>query len=123
MAKRPCRNHPRCPNLVQRGFCEGCSAKGSGKDVRPSSTERGYGYRWQKSSKAYLLAHPVAVDWFGTHNGRVFKAECVDHIVPHRGDMKLLWDPANWQGLTKADHDRKTAMEDGGFGHRRAMGN
>jgi 5-methylcytosine-specific restriction protein A len=33
--------------------------------------------------------------------------------------MKLFWDSDNWQGLTKADHDRKTALEDGGFGRAR----
>jgi 5-methylcytosine-specific restriction protein A len=121
VAKRPCRSSPRCAALVERGgYCEGCSAKGLGKETRPTAHERGYGSRWQKASKAYLAAHPIAVDWFGTHNGRVYAAECVDHIVPHRGDMKLFWDPANWQGLTKADHDRKTALEDGGFGRRRA---
>lgn len=44
------------------------------------------------------------------HNGVVYLAEVVDHIIPHRGDMKLFWDPNNWQGLTKADHDCKTAL-------------
>ncbi len=85
---------------------------------RLNSTQRGYGYRWQKSSKAYLLAHPLAIDWFKEHGVRFYPAEVVDHIVPHRGDMKLFWDPNNWQGLTKKDHDRKTAIEDGGFGHK-----
>jgi 5-methylcytosine-specific restriction protein A len=69
------------------------------------------------SSKAYLRAHPLAVDYFGSHDSVVMLAEVVDHIIPHRGDMKLFWDPTNWQGLTKVDHDRKTALEDGGFGH------
>jgi 5-methylcytosine-specific restriction enzyme A len=84
--------------------------------VRLSSTERGYGSRWQKAAAAYLAAHPIAVDYFATHAGVVYAAEVVDHIIPHRGDMTLFWGPTNWQGLTKADHDRKTASEDGGFG-------
>jgi 5-methylcytosine-specific restriction enzyme A len=97
-----------------------CVANGVGKDTRPSSSERGYGAKWQKASKAYLLAHPIAVDWFKEHKGRLFAAECVDHIIPHRGDMVLFWDSSNWQGLTKSDHDRKTALEDGGFGRARS---
>jgi 5-methylcytosine-specific restriction protein A len=39
-----------------------------------------------------------------------------DHIVPHRGDPALLWDPANLQALCARCHNRKTALEDGGFG-------
>ncbi|MGC1784464.1 MAG: HNH endonuclease signature motif containing protein [Acidobacteriaceae bacterium] len=114
-AKRPCRSDG-CRNVVSRGYCDACRAKGRGATVRLNSTQRGYGAKWQKASKAYLAAHPVAEDWFGMHGERVFAAEVVDHIIPHRGDMKLFWDPSNWQGLTKRDHDRKTAQEDGGFG-------
>jgi 5-methylcytosine-specific restriction protein A len=105
-----------CGALVVSGYCDACRAKGAGREVRKTAAQRGYGYRWQKASQAYLKAHPIAVDWFGEHNGRVFAAEVVDHIKPHKGEMKLFWDPSNWQGLTKADHDRKTALEDGGFG-------
>ena len=113
-AKRPCNGG--CGALVARGYCDGCKAKGLSGDRRKSSTQRGYGYRWQQASAAYLQAHPITVDWFGDHNGVIYLAEVVDHIIPHRGDMKLFWEPSNWQGLTKADHDRKTALEDGGFG-------
>ena len=31
--------------------------------------------------------------------------------------MKLFWDSNNWQSMSKQCHDRKTATEDGGFGH------
>ncbi len=112
-ALKPCRG---CGAAIAGTYCAACQAKGKGGDRRRSSTQRGYGYRWQKASFAWLQAHPIAVDWFGDHNGVVKLAEVVDHIRPHRGDMRLFWDPSNWQGLTKADHDRKTALEDGGFG-------
>jgi 5-methylcytosine-specific restriction protein A len=39
-------------------------------------------------------------------------ATVVDHIEPHRGDMKLFWDHKNWRPLCKRHHDRKTANED-----------
>jgi 5-methylcytosine-specific restriction protein A len=112
-AKQPCSGG--CGRLVGHGRCAGCQAKRPERQ-RKTSAQRGYGYRWQKSSKLWLQAHPLAVDYFGTHDGVVKLAEVVDHIVPHRGDMQLFWDPNNWQGLTKEDHDRKTALEDGGFG-------
>ena len=36
----------------------------------------------------------------------------VDHVVPHRGDPVLFWDPANLQALSKAAHDgEKQSME------------
>ena len=40
-----------------------------------------------------------------------------DHRIPHRGDWNLFNDLDNLQGLCKECHDRKTAAEDGGFGH------
>ncbi len=39
-----------------------------------------------------------------------------DHIVPHKGDQRLFWDPENRQTLCEHCHNRKTALEDGGFG-------
>jgi 5-methylcytosine-specific restriction protein A len=117
-AKKPCATHG-CSGLVASGsYCEACGGGRKKDRDRRTSTQRGYGARWQRASKAYLLAHPIAVDWFGEHDGRPQLAEVVDHRIPHRGDMVLFWDSDNWQGLTKADHDRKTAEEDGGFGRR-----
>jgi 5-methylcytosine-specific restriction protein A len=33
--------------------------------------------------------------------------------------MKLFWDRSNWQSMSKACHDRKTAREDSGFAGKR----
>ena len=114
LAGRAC-STPGCRNLCTSSRCDGCAKQAAGE--RPTAAQRGYGWRWQKASKAFLRANPFAVDYFGVHNGRVFPAECVDHIIPHRGDMELFWRVSNWQGLTFADHARKTALEDGGFGN------
>jgi 5-methylcytosine-specific restriction protein A len=113
-AKHPCRGG--CGRLASAAYCEACKAAGKGRDRRISSTKRGYGYRWQQASAGYLREHPIAVDYFGTHNGVIYWAEEVDHIIPRRGDDPRFWDSSNWQGLTHADHSRKTALEDGGFG-------
>jgi 5-methylcytosine-specific restriction protein A len=64
-----------------------------------------------------LKQHPQAIDWFGVHGDVVYGAEVTDHIVPWKGDQQLKWDSTNWQGLTKRDHDRKTALENSGPGH------
>lgn len=88
-----------------------------GREQRATSAQRGYGSRWQKASAAWLKAHWEATDWFGGHEaGRTYVAAVVDHIIPHKGNMKLFWDTDNWQGLTKRDHDRKTALENSGAG-------
>jgi 5-methylcytosine-specific restriction protein A len=47
---------------------------------------------------------------------------CVDHIVPFISPQGVVsWerfkDPLNLQGLCQPCHSRKTATEDGGFGH------
>jgi 5-methylcytosine-specific restriction protein A len=55
------------------------------------------------------------VDPYGVHGERVVAAADLDHIIPHKGDMTLFWDPTNWQGLCKGCHSRKTATEDSSF--------
>jgi 5-methylcytosine-specific restriction protein A len=41
----------------------------------------------------------------------VVAATVVDHVVPHRGDQRLFWDPGNWAPSCKPCHDAKTAHE------------
>jgi 5-methylcytosine-specific restriction protein A len=86
---------------------------------RGSSTARGYGYKWQLASKGFLRAHPLCQcpDCLEGEK-QITIAVVVDHIIPHGGDMTLFWDRNNWQSMGKTCHDRKTAKEDGGFGHR-----
>lgn len=119
--RRPCR-HPGCPALVASGYCDAHQreAKPDYDAHRGSAHERGYGARWQKARKAYLIAHPLCVLCLAL--GRTVASFTVDHIIPHRGDMQLFWDHENWQALCKHCHDVKTAREDGGFGNRRAAG-
>jgi len=48
--------------------------------------------------------------------GRITLATVVDHIVPHRGDRDLFFDPTNLQSLCKPHHDgAKAQMERGGW--------
>jgi 5-methylcytosine-specific restriction enzyme A len=76
------------------------------------STERGYTYRWQQESKAFLLEHPLCqCDDCRDGELRVTVATVVDHHIPHRGDMMVFWDRSNWRAMAKACHDRKTQKE------------
>lgn len=79
-----------------------------------TSTQRGYGYKWQKARSHYLAKHPLCV--FCTKQGRVTAADVVDHIKPHRGDMKLFWDRKNWQALCSSCHNSvKAQIEKSGY--------
>ena len=109
--RRPCRK-PGCPNLAEPGkiYCKKHSEDNWKYDHDKSANERGYTYQWQKASRAWLHAHPLCAEC--QRSGRYTKAEVVDHIVPHRGDRTLFWDPSNLQSLCKKCHDEKTGKED-----------
>jgi len=77
-----------------------------------------YGHRWRKASKTFLMHRPLCIEC--SRLGRVTASQVVDHIVPHRGDIKLFWDTDNWQPLCKLCHDsHKQRLEKSG----RAIGN
>lgn len=107
--KVPCR-HPGCPNLIPYGskYCDEHKSKHP-EEIR-SAAGRGYNSAWRKASKAFLHAHPLCEECM--KEGRYVKATDVDHIVPHRGDMKLFWDRSNWQSLCHRCHSRKTGKQD-----------
>src|SRR5262245_8069163 len=111
-ARRLC-GHPGCYRLAINEFgpprCENHQQQQRPKDTRPSAAARGYGYRWQQASKAYLASHPLCVEC--EREGAVRAAQHVDHIMPHEGDMTKFWDETNWQGLCVAHHNRKTQHE------------
>ena len=105
----PCR-HPGCPKLVPKGkkYCDDHIALHP-EEIRPAAA-RGYGARWQRLSKLFLLSHPLCAKC--QREGKYVKATVVDHIRPHRGDPGLFWDQTNWQPLCKHHHDVKTRNED-----------
>ena len=117
-AQRPCLT-PGCAALTSAGRCPEHQEQHNRRQEqrRGSSAARGYGARWQKASKAWLYAHPLCqCPDCDEGRVRVTPATVVDHKIPHRGDMRLFWDPSNWQSMSKTCHDSKTAREDGGFG-------
>lgn len=117
-AKRPC-THPGCGVLTDTGRCE-AHRRALQRETdarRGNSAQRGYGGKWRKEREAWLRAHPLCeCEQCQGGRVRVTPASVVDHRTPHRGDMRLFWDRKNWQSMSKACHDRKTATQDGGFG-------
>lgn len=100
---QPCRKFG-CPALVcGGGFCD--KHKQYYERARGTPTQRGYNFKWQKSSKLYLKNSPICVRCERP-------AQVVDHIIPHRGNKELFWDMNNWQPLCKHCHDTKTSTED-----------
>ena len=67
-------------------------------DERPSARQRGYTVRWEKAARRFLKRHPTCAQ-FGKDAKCIGIAKCVDHIIPHKGDLRLFWDKRNWQGL------------------------
>lgn len=83
---------------------------GSWRSAEQSSTQRGYGYKWQKAREQFLHQHPLCA--YCERSGMVTAATVVDHKVPHRGDQALFWDQDNWQPLCKPCHDSVKAREE-----------
>lgn len=75
-----------------------------------TSTQRGYGYAWQKARAAYLAKYPLCA--MCEAEGRVYPASVVDHKVAHRGDMTIFWDSTGWQSLCKPHHDSHAQKRD-----------
>ena len=62
-----------------------------------------YGHQWRQLRARHLAHFPLCE--FCRRLGRVEPATVVDHVIPHRGDVVLLFDPANLQSLCKTCHD------------------
>ena len=86
----------------------------SWRTAKGSSSERGYGYKWQKARAAFLQEHPLCVMCQAMKPPRVTAAEVVDHIIPHKGDQALFWDSeSNWQSLCAPHHNGEKAEQEG----------
>lgn len=65
--------------------------------------------RWRNAAKSFLSRNPLCV--FCEQYNRLTPAQCVDHIIPWRGDTRLFWNPDNWQALCNSCHGRKGIAE------------
>jgi 5-methylcytosine-specific restriction protein A len=126
---RPCLE-PGCPVLVSGGGR--CPAHTRQYDHRRgSAASRGYDARWAAHRARYfhklialdilpacgarLPGAPMTADSRCQAEGRLITDGLErDHIVPHRGDAGLFWDPLNLQLLCRSCHSRKTMQEQQG---------
>ena len=89
---------------------------------RRKTAERGYGGKWQRLSRQFLRQPETALCVMCDAEGQIRQAEVVDHVIPHKGDQALFWDPTNWQGLCRSHHSRDKQVEERGFRKRRRIG-
>lgn len=75
-----------------------------------SSTSRSSNYAWlyrtatwHKLRRHQLRSEPLCR--YCRELGRLTPATVADHVIPHRGDLVLFYDPANLQSLCKTCHD------------------
>lgn len=81
-----------------------------GKRIGLSTERTGmYDHRWRQARAIFLRRNPLCKAC--ERDGRITEATEVDHIIPHRGDVKLFWKKENWQSMCKPCHSKKTAGE------------
>ena len=66
--------------------------------------------RWRNLRKNFLDLNPLCV--YCKQAGKIKPADVVDHIVPHKGNLKLFWDESNLQALCKTCHDSAKALKE-----------
>jgi 5-methylcytosine-specific restriction protein A len=77
---------------------------------RGSARQRGYGARWDRTSAAFKLTHPLCLGCDAI--GRVVATEVTDHVEPHKGDQSKFWNAKRWQPACRWHHDVvKQALE------------
>jgi 5-methylcytosine-specific restriction protein A len=104
-----CRHNQPCPDHKGRTVYQ---------EQRGSAAQRGYDAKWKKYRDWFVRQaecsicgqnHIVCADCLKEN---VFTAAyAVDHIVPHRGDLTLLWDHKNLQSLCARHHGIKSQKE------------
>ncbi|WP_417745078.1 HNH endonuclease signature motif containing protein [Rosistilla oblonga] len=77
--------------------------------VRKSAAKRGYDRNWRRERRAFLAENPYCAEHL--RRGKIRLAQCVDHIIPHRGNKRLFWNRRNWQSLCNSCHSKKTLNE------------
>ncbi len=92
-------NHLGCSKLVTDTYCiEHAALHTKQQDKnRGTASERGYGWRWQQYSKAFLRKPENQI--YKLHlPGCTILAQCVDHIDPPEGpDNPRFWEKTNHQ--------------------------
>ena len=97
---------PGCSTLVEAGRCT--THRRDQERYRPNVDVRKL-YRtprWAELRKRKQDEQPFCVEC--EKAGHLVVWTELDHIVPHRGDLKLFWQEDNLQGLCATHHSSKT---------------
>jgi 5-methylcytosine-specific restriction endonuclease McrA len=70
---------------------------------RGTRQQQGYTNEWLRAAADYRRRHPLCK--MCMDRGRITPCQCVDHVIPHRGDPVLFWDEDNWQSLCNPCHN------------------
>lgn len=93
--KRIADGHP-CP-------CCSTARKRAYESQRPSARARGYDSKWDRERGVFLAANPWCVKCaaYGTKT----PATVVNHIIPHKMDLRLFWNRRNWEAVCGPCHN------------------
>lgn len=100
-----------CGKVVPHGTRCACQQKRDAErkarhdQRRPSARERGYDSKWDKARTAFLAVHRTCAKCGAP-------SRVVDHIIPHKGDMRLFWNRGNWQALCTTCHSSRKQREE-----------
>jgi 5-methylcytosine-specific restriction enzyme A len=103
----PCRA---CPTLTSGTYCPEHEhfeeeQRRRADHARGSATDRLYDGKWRRYAATFVKKNPLCF-YCGLMN-RTTATECVDHAVPHRGDVRLFWDKANHRSACITCNSRK----------------
>jgi 5-methylcytosine-specific restriction protein A len=70
---------------------------------RGTRQQQGYTNEWLRAAADFRRRHPLCAMCLKL--GRYTPCQCVDHVIPHRGDAELFWNEDNWQSLCNPCHN------------------
>jgi 5-methylcytosine-specific restriction enzyme A len=111
-ALRPC-SYPGCPEIVTSGYCDKHRIEklATSNDYHDQGSKHLYNSKkWQIIRKNKLINQPWCEECLRANPPIYTPATDVDHIDPHRGDIKRFFN-GPFQSLCKECHSRKTASE------------
>lgn len=60
--------------------------------------------RWRNVRLLHLMKQPLCQECMRAAPPRVREANTVHHVIPHKGDLALFWDPTNLESACAACH-------------------